>query len=242
MKKMLKKLFGKVEGTAADGSTIYKYDELEDRDWRAPEYAQHMVEIEAHFNKCFPGRKTSVMHEIISDTVHLDVHVMYPTEEEPFYVLYTTGMSALKMNVDAEELELAELMIYMPKDWDIGAPLEIHGGDFPEENYWIISYMKWLARFPHEYHTFIGFGHTIPNGADYKPFTQGTTLGGTVLCETIDAVELADGSRINLYYLMLAYKEEIEYKLQHGMDALLAEFEAANVPFITDITRTNVCG
>ena len=243
--KKLKKLFGKVSGTAEDGSTIYEYDELAQRDWLAPEYAEYMEEIEAYFDQLYPNRETSVMHEILSDRIHLDVHVKYPTDEEPFYVLFTTGMSALRMNVptevpDRQNYELAELMVYLPADWELGKPGDL-SSDIPETGYWIIGYMKWLARFPHEYNTFLGSGHTIPNGADYEPFAAGTTLGGTLLTEMIDPLTLDDGSQINFYHLTLAYQAEIEYKLQYGMDALLAKFEAADTPIVTDLTRPNVC-
>ena len=35
--------------------------------------------------------------------------------------------------------------------------------DLPYERFWPIQMLKFLARFPHEYKTWLGWGHTIPN-------------------------------------------------------------------------------
>ena len=49
-------------------------------------------EIEAHFSAHF-GEPESVIHKVMSDTVHMDVHVIPPRPEREWWTLFTTGMS-----------------------------------------------------------------------------------------------------------------------------------------------------
>lgn len=234
----------KIIGKSEDGTPIYEYSEIKKTGWTIPTFAEHMEEIEEYMNNQYPGRETIVLHEIFSDIVHIDVHVMKPTEEDPYYVVYTTGMSALKMNVpkmkgdSKEDYELAELMIYLPENWDFS---EDEKAGMKEESYWIIDFMKFIARFPHEYKTFFSGGHTIPNGGDYEPFVEGTGLSGVLLLPIHEFIEIQDGSKVNMLFMMLTYKEEMEYKLKKGYDALIQRFEEEDIPFILDLKRKNVC-
>ena len=43
-----------------------------------------------------PEGELSTFHELISDIVHIDVGIIRATEERPFSILYTMGMSALR--------------------------------------------------------------------------------------------------------------------------------------------------
>lgn len=168
------------------GSPIYRYEEQENREFQMPaEMGRYAGEIEAQFAQLFPDHKSFVFHELLSDLVHIDVHVICPDEELPFYVLYTTGMSDLPMTLpeEIEEPELyrrSELYLFLPGDWQLGKPGDV-GTDIPPEYYWPIHLIKFLARFPHEYKTWLGWGHTMPNGPGYAPIGEGTEMGGVVL-------------------------------------------------------------
>jgi len=222
----LKKIFGgKNDGEKSkDGTTIYKYEES--ADYAPPAPMEYVEEIVAHFETVFPGRTSSVFHEIISDTIHIDVNIMEPTEEEPFWVLYTNGMSDLPMTLPDEILaelddqyDRAEVMMFLPASWEL---TEESVKD--ENNYWPIRLMKQMARFPHQYNTWLGYGHTIPNYQDYEPYADGTGLNGVVLYqlnEEISVIPTKDGNKIHTYFLIPLYKEEMDYKLEHGMDALM---------------------
>lgn len=116
-----KKLFGGVESKekAKDGTAIYTYNQQAAFEPLAP--MQYVEEIVTHFEAVFAGRDSSVFHEIISDTIHIDVNVMSPTEEEPFWVLYTNGMSDLPMTIPdeiqeqmEEVVDRAEVMMFLP--------------------------------------------------------------------------------------------------------------------------------
>ena len=245
----LDKLFGgKKTKVTPGGSPVYRYDELEEQGLRTPkESGVYAPEVEARFEELFPGRESRVLHEIVSDLVHIDVHVMWPTPEQNFFVLYTTGMSDLPMTPDREipaeqrkNLELAELYLFLPGDW----PLEPE--NLPPENaYWPIRILKFTARFPHQYHTWLGWGHTLPNGPEYAPLDDSVGFGAIALmgggAAPLGRLETRDGRRLSLLHLVPAYKEEIEYKLKYGMEALTKLFEEKDVPVILDPKRPNLC-
>ena len=104
--------------------------------------------------------------------------------------------------------------------------------------------LKFLARFPHEYHTWLGFGHTMPNGPDYAPMCEGVGFGGIVLDwlgKDFGRVENPEGHDVMLYYVIPAYKQEIEYKLKYGMEGLSKRFSEGELPLVLDIHRPNLC-
>ncbi len=231
------------------GSPIYRYEDHEDRGFQPPqETGVHMREIEAHFDTLFPGRGSFVYHEILSDIVHIDIHVMRPTREAPCYILYTTGMSDLPMTLpdeikDQENLKYGELYMFLPPEWDLGQEGQALQ-DVPSRYTWPIGVLKFLARFPHEYRTWLGYGHTVPNGAAYAPFDESVGFGGVVLSwgdGPLGTLKAEDGKEIHFYQVIPAYKEEIEYKLKYGMDALLKRFNDAGVAPILDPSRPNTC-
>jgi len=230
------------------GSAIYKYDEPQGGELRVPEaVGVYAEEIEAHFMTQFPGRECDVLHEIISDLVHIDVHVMRPTSADDFFVIYTTGMSDLPMHVPpempgAETYRHAELFLYLPSDWDPKKALTMDG-DLPNENFWAISFLKYLARFPHEYQTWLGAGHTIPNGPDYTPILPDSQMSAFVLLdlgEALSEMTAKGGQTVRFFMLQPLSRAETEYKLRHGMDALISRFQEKNVSLVADLGRKSL--
>lgn len=238
-----------VDEVSSGGSLIFHYENHEENEWRPPQaYACYCEEVEQHFEALFPDRESFVMHEIISDLVHIDVHIMRPTETSHFFVVYTTGMSDMPMTPhksieNPEEVEFAELVMFMPAEWNPGEVGQLNS-DIPESEYWPIYLIKYLARFPHEYKTWFAHGHTMPNGPDYEPFTDDTQMGGVVfvsLDDNFSILETDDGKIINIYMVVPAYREEIEYKLEHGMSKLDEVFVKNELPMVIDIHRENYC-
>lgn len=239
--------FRKKKDISPGGSKIYRYGAEPDYTEIPEESGKYAQEVTARFEKLFPGRQSGVLREVVSEYVQLDVHILRPTAEQNFFVVYTTGMSDRPMTIpqdipakDRESLELAELYMMLPGDWKLeeGAPPT-------QEVYWPILLMRFLARFPHEYKSWLASGHTVPNGPDYDPYDASTALGGAVLVGggegELGHLTAKDGRRINLLCVMPAYKEEVEYKLKYGMEALDKLFQAHEVSPVLDIHRPNLC-
>lgn len=149
------------EGTAPEteeytpgGSAVYRYQTPEDQGFRPPEDVCVSTEaIEKHMEEIFPGWEGFVCHELLSDLVHIDVHVLHSPRGD-CTLLYTTGMSDLPMSLpeeiaDREDLKYAELYMLLPGDWDLGKAGS-NPKDLPYERFWPIQMLKFLARFPHE--------------------------------------------------------------------------------------------
>lgn len=231
------------------GSTVYRYDEVEtpDKINIPADSCVYLEEIDQHVTK-YIGAIDMVFHEIISDVIHVDVHWIKPSANFPYHIFVTSGMSDLPMAVvdeveNKKDYERAELMIMLPADWKVG---EEYFED--NNNYWPIYFLKMLARFPHQYHTWLGYGHTIPNGMDAEPIAN-TGFGCMLLLPpmiTFDdeflTLETKDGNVINFYTLIPLYKEEMDYKLEHGTEALMDKFDNGGVSELVDIHRENLCG
>lgn len=225
------------------GGVAYRYKEQE-RDFEPAVGDGENIEVISDHIEQHIGEIESVFHEILSDIVHIDVHVIEPTDERPFYTLVTSGMSDLPMTVPegAEEFQYAELMIYLPDDWPMSQE------DFEDESsYWPVRLLKVLSRFPHEYNSWLAEGHTLPNGDPAEPYAENTNLVCALLAppfqeeEEFWTLEIDDEKTINFFLVIPLYKEEMNCKLQRGVEELFERFEKHDVPLILDPQRKNSC-
>ena len=53
--------------------------------------------VQQYFHRLFPHRRWQVFRDPVGTPLAIDVEILYPTEEEPFYLLHTMGMSASPM-------------------------------------------------------------------------------------------------------------------------------------------------
>jgi hypothetical protein len=225
------------------GDPIYRYTEPAHKDLQPARGIEHIEEISDHIEKHL-GPIETVFHEMISHLVHIDVHYIKPSGRFPWHILVTSGMSDLPMHVPEglEAHQYAELCILLPANWPLSQEA------FKDENnYWPVRWLKEIARFPHEYETWVGWGHTIPNGSEAAPFAGNTGLGCMLLLPSISLPEdfvtlkTKDGLSINFYCLYPLYKEELDYKLKEGCDKLLDKFEEHEISDVIEIKRTNTC-
>ncbi|MGZ3159870.1 MAG: suppressor of fused domain protein, partial [Burkholderiaceae bacterium] len=189
------------------------------------------------------GEIETVLHEIISDTVHIDVHIVKPSADFPYIRLVTSGMSDLPMTVPAGSgaPEYVELMLTLPADWKLDQK------SFEDENwFWPVSQLKYLARFPHKFQTWLGWGHTVPNGDPAEPYSPTTKLCGAIVLPSVtvpDAfhtLRIDDKKEITFYAVVPLFKDEMNLKLRSGTDELLKRFGKKGISDIFSPTRSNV--
>lgn len=226
------------------GQPIYRHQDR-GRDFEPAVGDEETIEaITAHIEQHI-GEIDKVWHELISDLVHIDVHQVPPSDDRPFWTLVTSGMSDRPMNVPegAEELAFAELMICLPPDWPVSQD------DFSDENnYWPIRLLKVLARLPHEYETWLGAGHTVPNGGDDPaPYADNNQFVCALMmppCIALPAdvavLDLPDRRRINFYAVWPLHQSEVDLKLNRGLDTLIDRFEQQQVTELVDVNRAAV--
>lgn len=210
-------LFKKKKDHQTEVKSVELYDETE------------LEELESYITNTF-GEMENVFHEVYSPDIHVDIAIIPPNEHDHFYKLITMGMGAHDMNVPSEiaeyELSNAELMIYLPCDWDI------YQNNQNENNYWPIRWLKILARMPINYDTWLGHGHTISAGNDHETLSENNQFESIALVEASDrdgeiaCCRLSTGKLIRFYQLLPLYDEELQLKVQYeSIDALLEKFD-----------------
>ena len=233
--------------TSKSGQPVHRY-EARTRDFELAIGDMTLIEaVEKHIESHFGG-ETTVLHEIMSDLVHVDVHIVHPTDDRPYFTLITSGMSQRPMTqpTGVEGCQFAELMICLPPDWPgLDSELMTDDPDHPwqkEKHYWPIGTLKFLARFPHEFDTWIWWGHTIPNGDPPEPFAENTNMVGVLLLEPVTMPEsfhtLRVGDRdVNFFAIVPLHEDEMQLKLDEGTEALLPYFNAAKMSELLDVGR-----
>jgi len=199
-------------------------------------------QISDHIEKHL-GKIEMVFHEIVSDEVHIDVYWVKASENFPFNRLITSGMSDLPMVTPpgTSQSRYAELMMTLPADWKFDKE------SFNNEAwYWPIRTLKSLARLPHHYETWLGFGHTVPNGDPMEPYAPNTKLCGAIILPSVTAPEdfnrlpIRYGKEIIFYSVVPLFESEMNFKLRKGVNDLLDLFDKKRISDIVDIKRVDV--
>jgi hypothetical protein len=199
--------------------------------------------FEAHLEKSI-GAKSIVFHEIVSAYVHIDVHFFPPTADHNYNTLVTTGMSDRPMPVPnaADADRYAELMLCLPRSWPINQDAFSN-----EANYWPVRWLKTLARLPSQYNTWLGYGHSVPNGDPPEPYAKNTQLSGAILStpmlfgDKFAKVVINPDKTINIFSVIPLYREEMAFKLKVGASDLFDLLDKLNVTELLDIKRRNSC-
>jgi hypothetical protein len=225
------------------GAPIYRHQRRE-RPFELAAGDERSIEAISRHIEQYAGPPARVFHELISDLVHVDVHLVEPTTERNYYTLVTSGMSDRPMPAPPgyEDSRYAELVICLPSSWQL-----TEEAFKDERHYWPIRWLKTLARLPHEYNTWLGATHTVPNGNPPQPFADNTKLCCALLLKPVLFVDGFQTLSVNadkvIQFLTLVplYREEMEFKLKSGLDPLLDRLDAAGVTELLDVRRKNVC-
>lgn len=222
------------------GAPIFHHTEA--APFEGPRGEECIEQISGHIETHL-GKVESVFHEIISDAVHIDVHFVKASADFPFIRLVTSGMSDLPMTIPegSEVPKFVELLITLPGDW------RLDQASFEDEAwYWPVRLIKQLARLPHKYNTWLGFGHTVPNGDPAAPYAPSTKLCGAMVLPSVTVpdgfhkLRIDEHKEITFLSVVPLYDEEMNLKLRVGLDELLDKLGNMNVSDVVDPARRNV--
>jgi hypothetical protein len=201
-----------------------------------------MEDIDKHIETHL-GKITMIYHEAISDTVHIDIHQIPPSENRPYWTLVTSGMSDLPMTTPEgrEEFRYAELMLCLPPTW------KMNQEDWKsEENYWPVRWLKICARFPHAYKTWLCWGHTLPNSNPPRAYSSNTQFCCMMLGiprttpKDFWSLEIRPNKIIRFYALYPLYGGETEMKLKKSAEHLEDLFDKNKISEVIDLKRPDL--
>jgi hypothetical protein len=180
----------------------------------------------------FFGEAANVSHEIIPLIPHIDVYTYERGQQgRDFCTLVTSGMSDLEMSIPAgaEAPRRVELIFYCSE---------------PNQEY--IKTMRWLAHFPHDQKSWIGSGHTIPNGNPPEPFWGSSALDTILLLQpivkrdtTLPDELILGGEPVHFLWVVPLTTPECNLKLAKGFGAILKLFQQNHHPHVFDPNRTS---
>ena len=198
--------------------------------------------VSKHISKHI-GEPATVLHELVPDQPHIDVHIVEPTKKRPFYTLITSGMSEIPMNVPDEWRENstphAELMLVLPKEWQMDKiTKEGRWG-------WPVRWLRFLAKYPYKHNSWLWIAHTVPNGDDCEPFSAETkqccwfVRGASTVSEEFTEWKCED--RIIFFMGLTAiYRKEMDFAMSDPPETLMKLEEKlveAGVTELVDVGR-----
>lgn len=225
------------------GAPIYRHDRTRAKSEMVGAGSMTSELIQQHAQR-YVGKVDNIFHEIVSDLIHVDINIVPPSPKRPYHTLITSGMSDRKMSTPQgrEDMSYAELVISLPPHWQLkGKSSE------DEAYYWPIRWLKILARLPHQYGTWLWATHTVPNGDPPEPFASNIKLCCALLLFPIlmpkgfNILKVNDEKTIHFLSFVPIYREEMDFKLQQGLDPLMDRLDKAGVTELLNISRPNVC-
>ena len=161
--------------------------------------------------------------------------------DRPFHLLVTAGLSEGVMKAPKSQWQHAELCLLLPGSW----PLDfLEGATTPSA--WPVMGLAKVARLPLQEDTWLGFGHSIPNGVPPLPLAPDTAQSAWLLLPPVSLPEKFSGLQskrqpfINFWALVPLYEEEVEFKLKKGTAKLLELLGRRGVQDIVDPARPSV--
>jgi hypothetical protein len=230
-------LFDRLRRTPG-GDNVYVYDES-----RPPEATTgdaDLIEAVAAHIEAHIGEPDLVFHQLVSEYVHVDIHIVNPSEERPWFTLVTSGMSERPMTTPdgiGAEYSRAELTMALPPDWPIQSKEERH--------YWPFRILQQIATLPHRFGSWVWTNHTIPNDDPPQPYAEDTgfccALLGVPLLAADDFVHMTHGDHaVTFLGIYPLYEDETNFKLNDGAKALNERLSAAGVTELLDPSRPSV--
>lgn len=176
------------------------------------EPAKYLAAITAHVERHF-GKVDRVFHEVVSDELHIDILVVEPNEDRPYYVLVTAGMSghAMRLAEGVTAPRRAELvMTLLPEG-------ELDRASFADERvYWPIRKLKQMARWPMQLDTWFGDGHTMATDPP-EPVAPGVPFVALATLELLEPaarrLQVEGGDEIAFYQVVALHPGELQQKL-----------------------------
>lgn len=218
------------------GSEIYRHQEPGEDNAKAP-MAATIAALREHLRaRLGPSRELPAPPGTPGSII---LEVFEPADETEPVTVVTLGASATPMTLPpgVEQPARFELLLRLPRSWPLASAATLERRDG-----WPLHWLRAMAQLPVRFGSWLGPGHTIPNGDPPKPFAEGTQLASFVLAppacleEGDELVATPDGPVLLLAALPL-YPAELTLLLERGGPALFERLVAAGVDDVIELTR-----
>jgi hypothetical protein len=191
------------------------------------------------------GPTVQILRELIPTGPRIDIHLAGPTDQLPFYKLFTVGMSQTVMPAPEElkDCARAELILGLPEGWPVNPEALMD-----DAHRWPVLLLRHIARIPalapKGQWLFSGSLMSAPTPLATDPqikFTGAVLLPPLLLPEDDDVVFNADLDPVFLLGVFPLYSEELAHAQIDNAADLLEAFDELEVTEILDVNRPNTC-
>lgn len=185
-----------------------------------------LLMIEKHYAKYFTlaGAKEgeSMWKPAMEGMLDVSLKHYLPTEQFPYHIFATVGMSAYKMHTKIHDR--IELIMLLPKEW------KLDDESLKDEKWeWPLNILYVMASFPYMTNSSLDYNHTASLSEDFTPFTESTNMSCAIITEPkffddgILSLEYGfPKKKINFLALSAITKEEyIKYKEMGNRDEFI---------------------
>lgn len=221
------------------GSLLSRGSQAETRE-NSPHISKSL-QIIAHVEKNLGPIYSTVSFNMFDNSEPLTIIIVTPNHENNYYTLVTAGMSYKAMlGLNGGTPSYSELVLCLPATWK--APEnEDDIANLEDKDKWPLLLLLKLAEFPHKYKTCLGLGHSVPLGGDYQGFSH-AMLNFTFLSENFEFLAEKTDDVIQFLGVYPITDAELEFKKQHGSDALRDWLFENDVSLVFDPDKQRVTG
>ncbi|MGH1352883.1 MAG: suppressor of fused domain protein [Methyloligellaceae bacterium] len=227
------------------GGGLHQYENRQERE-STEALSKYFEEIEGHVERHI-GPVELIYDDVESSSVQIDIMVVPATSDRRFHYLVTSGMSNQPMHLnkdisDAEEWQFAELVMALPKYWPVSDEVAMQKAEW----FYPIEHLKFLARIPERFNSWLSVGHSIPLAEPSKQIGPKCDMTGFVLDypvlggDSFTKMKTWDDNVVRFYGVYPVYCSEMEHKLKKGYHSLQDKFKENQVMEIFDPLRDNV--
>jgi hypothetical protein len=189
------------------------------------------------------------------NVVKIDLILFPPNDDRKDWTIVTAGMSDKRMTLpgslsesERQSLQFAELAISLPPNaYSINSQGALSDDQIMSgPNAWVVGLLAILGHFPHDYGTWLGIGHSVPNGDPAEPYTSSVPFSGVVIApvnrwpDAYQVMDTSDRQPVNFLSVVPVYAEEMDFLLDKGFDALFSELTNWGFNRMVDESRPNI--
>lgn len=168
--------------------------------------------------------------------------VVRACEGRACHIVVSTDLSDAPMKGAKSDWHFAEVCVLLPPDWPLDPEIWESDLDFG----WPMREVQRIVATVREEETWLGFGHTFPNGQPPEPFAPGTGQCASFLLPPVEMPEkftrlrLSDGEILNFWAIVPIYADELALKVNQKASMLVEKLTVKLVSDIIAPTRPGV--